>query len=219
MSPLGGRRVVVTAGGTREPIDPVRFLGNRSSGKMGWALALAALARGAEVILVTAATPPPATRGLTVITAETADEMHARVRESLSPGAVLIMAAAVADYRPRERAARKLKKRAEGLTLDLVPTIDILLSLARDAMRDQLFVVGFAAETDDVVRNGQAKALGKRLDLCVINDIAQPGIGMGADDNAVTIVDRNGLVLELPRAPKRAIADAILALIEERLTR
>jgi phosphopantothenoylcysteine decarboxylase/phosphopantothenate--cysteine ligase len=214
MAGLGGVRVVVTAGGTREPIDPVRFLGNRSSGKMGNALAVEATRRGAEVVLITAAPHPVDVER--VVEVETAAEMEAAVRDALTPGAVLIMAAAVADYRPAQRASQKIKKRSQGLTLELVPTTDILLSLARDSMRDRLYVVGFAAETENVVRGGQEKALAKRLDLCVINDVSQPGIGMGTDDNAVTIVDRSGLVAEVSRAPKSTVARAILDIIEER---
>ncbi len=211
---LGGMRIVVTAGGTREPIDPVRFLGNRSSGKMGNALAETAAAAGAAVFLITAA-PPPVVRDIRVIQVTTSDEMHAAVRDTLTPGSVLIMAAAVADYRPADVAEHKLKKSPDGVTLRLVPTVDILSSLAADPMREQLFVVGFAAETDDAVANGHAKLVAKRLDLCVVNDVSQPGIGMGADDNAVTIIDAAGVVADIPRAPKVEVARAILEIISQ----
>ena len=214
---IAGRRVVVTAGGTREPIDPVRYLGNRSSGKMGVALARAARLRGAEVFLVTAAAFPPDAAELHAVAADTAAEMEMRVRDCLAPGSVLIMAAAVADYRPRQYSVHKLKKQAGGFSLDLIPTVDILKRLGNDPMRDALFVVGFAAETDDAVANGRSKVVSKRLDLCVINDVAAPGIGMGADDNAVTIVDREGIVAEVSRRPKSEVAEAILDVIEARI--
>ena len=216
-SGLAGRRVVVTAGGTREPVDPVRYLGNRSSGKMGVALARAARARGAEVFLVTAAPFPPDAAELHAIAADTAEEMEARVRDCLSPGAVLVMAAAVADYRPRRYSDHKLKKQPTGFSLELVPTVDILKRLGSDPIRGSLYVVGFAAETDDAVANGRSKVASKRLDLCVINDVSAPGIGMGADDNAVTIVDREGLVAEISRRPKSEVAEAILGVVEARI--
>ena len=154
---INGLRFVVTAGGTREPIDPVRFIGNRSSGKMGNAVAAAALRQGAVVTLVTAAPPPVAQPGLQVVAVETAAEMHAAVREALVSAQVLVMAAAVADWRPREVAGNKLKKGgAETLTLELVPAVDILRSLHNDGAAQGVFVVGFAAETEHVIEIGRA---------------------------------------------------------------
>ncbi len=216
-SPLAGRVVVVTAGGTREPIDPVRYLGNRSSGKMGNAIAVAAAARGARVTLITTVTPPSTTADLTVVTVDTADEMNAAVRSVLADAAVLVMAAAVADYRVAEVAPRKLKKR-DGLTLSLVPAVDILRSLATDPLRHGVFVVGFAAETDDTHANALRKLTEKRLDLVVLNDVSRPEFGMGSEANEVTVFDANGLVAHLAVRPKPLVAAALLDIIEERLS-
>ena len=214
-SPLAGRRVVVTAGGTREPIDPVRYLGNRSSGQMGNAIAGAAAARGAEVMLITTTTPPEDAR-IVVVPVETAAEMDAAVRAALPGAAALVMAAAVADYRVENRAEQKLKKR-DSLTLHLVPTVDILRSLAGDPVRAGVLVVGFAAETDDLAANAQRKLTAKGLDLIVLNDVSRPDIGMGSADNEVTVFDNAGVVAEISRRPKPMVADALLDLVEARL--
>jgi phosphopantothenoylcysteine decarboxylase / phosphopantothenate---cysteine ligase len=215
---LSGRRVIVTAGGTREPIDPVRYLGNRSSGKMGNAVAVVAAERGAAVTLVTTVAPPPPHPRITVVAVDTADQMNAAVRAALPGAAVLIMAAAVADYRVAEVAPRKMKKR-EGLILTLVPTVDILRSLADDPLRDGVFVVGFAAETDDGERSAVAKLTEKRLDLVVLNDVSQPGIAMGSDDNEVTVFDVNGKAAQVTARPKPLVAAALLDIVETRLGR
>ena len=207
---LAGQHVVVTSGGTREPIDPVRFVGNRSSGKMGAALVTEALRLGARVTLVTAAPPPPPRGGLTVVEAGTAADMLDAVRGALPGAAVLIMAAAVADYRPAEPSQQKLKKRDATMALQLVPTVDILRSLRDDAARRGVLVVGFAAETDDVLANARQKLEEKGLDLVVANDVGADGIGMGSDDNAVTIIGRDGIVGEVARAPKTDVARAVL---------
>lgn len=212
---INGLRFVVTAGGTRESIDPVRFIGNRSSGKMGNELAAAALRRGATVTLVTAAAVPAAQPGLEVVTVETADEMHAAVRGALPGARVLIMAAAVADWRPREAARHKIKKGADTLTLELVPTVDILRSLRDDDAAKGMFVVGFAAETEHVIDNAWAKLDAKHLDLVVVNDVSREGIGMGADDNEVTVIGRDGTLQTIARAPKSVVADAIVRIIED----
>ena len=217
--PLRGIRVVVTAGGTREPIDPVRFLGNRSSGKMGNALAGAFQEAGAEVELITAAPPPPALPGLSITEVETADEMQRAVWRGLDGADLLLMAAAVADYRPRQAAAHKLKKSGDELTLDLVPTVDILESLRTHPRRSRVLVVGFAAETDDLLANAAAKLRRKGLDLIVLNDVSAPGVGMGADDNAVTVLDREGVVLTVERMPKLEVARRLVALVGERMVR
>jgi phosphopantothenoylcysteine decarboxylase/phosphopantothenate--cysteine ligase len=214
-SPLAGRTVVVTAGGTREPIDPVRYLGNRSSGKMGNALAVAAADRGASVILVTTVAPPDHPR-VEVVAVDTAEEMNAAVRDALPGAALLVMAAAVADYRVTQVASGKMKKR-DTMTLSLVPTIDILRSLAADPLRDGVFVVGFAAETDDAEVNAVRKLADKRLDLVVLNDVSRAGIGMGSDENEVTVFDAAGAVAHLAMRPKPMVAVALLDLIEERL--
>ena len=214
---INGLRFVVTAGGTREPIDPVRFIGNRSSGKMGNELAAAAVRQGASVTLVTAAAAPAEQPGLEVVMVETAAEMHAAVRNSLPGTRVLIMAAAVADWRPREAARNKLKKGADTLTLELVPTVDILRALHDDAAAQGVFVVGFAAETEHVIDNARAKLAAKQLDLIVVNDVSREGIGMGADDNEVTVIGRDGMLRTIARAPKSVIADAIVRIIASRL--
>jgi phosphopantothenoylcysteine decarboxylase / phosphopantothenate---cysteine ligase len=214
---INGVRVVVTAGGTREPIDPVRFIGNRSSGKMGNELAAAAIRQGATVTLVTAGAAPAALPGLEVVPVETADEMHAAVRAALVGARVLIMAAAVADWRPRQVAPQKLKKGADTMTLELVPTVDILRALRADDAAAGVFIVGFAAETEHVIDNARAKLDAKRLDLVVVNDVSQAGIGMGADENEVTIIGRDGAVEAVARAPKAIVADAIIRIIASRL--
>jgi phosphopantothenoylcysteine decarboxylase/phosphopantothenate--cysteine ligase len=216
---LAGARVVVTAGGTREPLDPVRFLGNRSSGKMGNALAAACREAGAAVVLVTAASPPPTADGVRVVQVETAEEMHRAVWAALEHADLLLMAAAVADYRPREASPRKLKKSPAGMTLELVPTVDILASLRDHPRRSRLFVVGFAAETDSAVANAEAKLRAKGLDLIVLNDVGAPGVGMGSDDNAVTVLDSSGVVLSVERMPKLEVARRLVALVASRLPR
>jgi phosphopantothenoylcysteine decarboxylase/phosphopantothenate--cysteine ligase len=216
---LDGIRAVVTAGGTREPIDPVRFIGNRSSGKMGNALVTACLEAGVEVELITAAPPPPAARGLHVTEVETAEEMRRAVWTALESADLLLMAAAVADYRPRQAAVRKVKKNATGITLELVPTVDILASLRDHPRRSSLLVVGFAAETDDLIANAADKLRRKGLDLIVLNDVSAPGIGMGADDNAVTVLDGEGIVVTVPRAPKLEVARRIVEVAGARLRR
>ncbi|HEV7679735.1 MAG TPA: bifunctional phosphopantothenoylcysteine decarboxylase/phosphopantothenate synthase [Candidatus Dormibacteraeota bacterium] len=210
---LAGEHVVVTSGGTREPIDPVRYIGNRSSGKMGLALAREALRLGAHVTLVTSAPPPPPQPGLDVVEVETAAQMDAAVRSSVWDAAVLIMAAAVADYRPAEVATRKIKKSGDGMTLDLVPTVDILRSLRDERRPAQLCVVGFAAETDDLLANARQKLEAKGLDLIVANDVGRSDVGMGSDDNAVVIVGPGGVVAEVGRAPKPEVARSIFAAI------
>jgi phosphopantothenoylcysteine decarboxylase / phosphopantothenate---cysteine ligase len=213
---LAGERVVVTSGGTREPIDPVRYVGNRSSGKMGLALAHEALRLGARVTLVTAAPPPPPQPNLDVVQVETAAEMLDAVRGAVVDAAVLIMAAAAADYRPAQVAARKIKKSDQPLQLDLVPTVDILRTLRGGNARSdgsRLYVVGFAAETDDLLANARHKLDEKGLDLIVANDVSRSGVGMGADDNAVTVIGPGGVLAEVSRAPKPEVARAVFEAI------
>lgn len=204
---LAGERVLITAGPTREPVDPVRYLSNRSSGKMGNALALAALRRGAQVVLVsgpTSLTPPP---GAVFVPVETAEEMREAVLQHLASATIVIKAAAVADYRPKEPRAAKIKSRQEEITLTLAPTSDILKEVA--TRKDNQFLVGFAAETHDVKRNAREKLEAKRIDLMVANDVSQAGIGFEADDNQVTLLDRWGGMIELPRMPKLQVANQI----------
>ncbi len=206
---------MVTAGGTREPIDRVRFLGNRSSGRMGNAIAAGAAQRGAEVVLITTM-PPVAHDRVRAIAVETAAEMHDAVAAELDGAAVLVMAAAVADYRLGMVAPGKLKK-AASLTLELVPTVDILTALAHDPRRDGVLMVGFAAETDDLRANAVRKLEEKELDLIVLNDVSRAHIGMGSADNEVTVFDRAGVVAEISQRPKAEIATAILDIVEARL--
>ena len=212
---LDGIRAVVTAGGTREPIDPVRYIGNRSSGKQGYALAGALARRGAHVTLVSTvtgslATPP----GVAVAEVETAAQMEAAVRAAAADATVVVMAAAVADFTPKARADRKLKK-SDGIPeviLDQTP--DILAGLGRDRRPGQI-IVGFAAET--VTGSGptlrdlaRAKLSAKGADLIVANDVAAPGVGFSHDTNAVLIVGSDGLDLEVPLGTKDAVAEAVV---------
>jgi phosphopantothenoylcysteine decarboxylase/phosphopantothenate--cysteine ligase len=205
---LTGERVLVTAGPTREPIDPVRYISNRSSGKMGYRLAAAAFRRGAEVVLVSGPTAiaPPA--GVTFVPVETAEEMREAVLQHAGTATIVVKAAAVADYRMKAPSVTKIKGKHD-LTLELTPNPDILrevVAAARGA-----FVVGFAAETNDVVANAQAKLEAKNVDLLVVNDVSQRGIGFEAEDNEVTLLDRWGGNRALPRLPKAEVADAILS--------
>jgi phosphopantothenoylcysteine decarboxylase/phosphopantothenate--cysteine ligase len=208
---LTGETIVVTAGPTREPIDPVRYISNRSSGKMGYNIAAAALRRGAAVTLVsgpTALTPPAAA---TFVPVQTAEEMREAVLRHLAGATIVIKAAAVADYRVRRPSEIKIKGKRD-LTLELTPNPDILAEVA--AGHSGAFVVGFAAETNDVAANARAKLEAKGIDLLVANDVSQAGIGFDADDNEVLLIDRWGGNRALPRMAKRAVADAILSEIQ-----
>lgn len=202
---LKGRHLVVTAGGTQEPIDPVRYIGNRSSGKMGYALAEAARARGADVTLITAPTSLAGPVGIDVIRVRKAEEMRKAVKNAASRADVLIMAAAVADYRPTRAAKDKIKKGKAKLTLELERTRDILGSVKGDFIK-----VGFAAESSKVTENAKRKVKEKRLDFIVANDIAASDSGFGTDTNRVTIIDRKGKVDRLPLLAKREVAERIL---------
>jgi phosphopantothenoylcysteine decarboxylase/phosphopantothenate--cysteine ligase len=200
-------RVVVTAGPTREPIDPVRYISNRSSGRMGYALAAAAARRGAQVTLVsgpTALTPPPS---VVFVPVQTAEEMREAVLQHAGSASIIVKAAAVADYRAQHPAAQKIKGKRD-LTLALTPNPDILAEVA--ARAGSAFIVGFAAETNDVVANARAKLEAKGIDLLVANDVSRRDIGFDAEDNEVLLVDRWGGGRALPRMPKAAVADAIL---------
>jgi phosphopantothenoylcysteine decarboxylase/phosphopantothenate--cysteine ligase len=218
---LAGRRVVVTAGATREPIDGVRFLGNRSSGKMGAALAAAAVARGADVTLV-AGPETPAVPGARRIDFETAGDLE-RTLADLAPRAdVIVMAAAVADFRPRSPVAGKLSRRTAGseisLTLEAVP--DLLAGLARARRGARPYLIGFAAEMaggDALAERAAAKLREKRCDAIVGNDVSAREIGFGADENAVTVLFGDGARHAIARAPKRAIADSLWSLFAPRL--
>ncbi|MGH9214398.1 MAG: bifunctional phosphopantothenoylcysteine decarboxylase/phosphopantothenate--cysteine ligase CoaBC [Acidimicrobiales bacterium] len=215
---LDGLHVLVSAGGTREPIDPVRFIGNRSSGKQGHALADEAAARGAKVTLVTTTTRPgPA--GADVVRVETAAEMAGAVESRAADADVVVMAAAVADFRPVSRSARKLKK-SEGVPeIVLEPTPDILATLGRHKRSGQT-LVGFAAETHDLRKNAGAKLAAKGADIVVANDVSAPGAGFEHDTNQVTLLFADGVARDLPITDKRAVAREIFdAIVELRSNR
>ena len=205
---LAGLRLLVTAGGTREPIDPVRFISNRSSGRQGHALAETAHRRGAIVTLVTASElAPPA--GVEVIAVETAAELKDAVLSRADGADIVVMAAAVADFRPKQASSTKLKKRDGLPDLVLEPTDDILFELGRRRHAGQV-LVGFAAETDDAVEEGARKLREKGADLVVVNEVGRADVGFGTDTNAVTILGRDGDRTDVPLASKRTIADAVL---------
>jgi phosphopantothenoylcysteine decarboxylase / phosphopantothenate---cysteine ligase len=212
--PWAGRRVLVSAGGTREPIDRVRYVGNRSSGRMGFALAAAAARRGADVAVVAAnvalETPP----GVTRIDVETAAQLQARLEEAFPSTDVLLMAAAVADFRPVEPAEGKLKKTGrDRMVVEMEPTTDILALLSGRKAAGQL-VVGFAAEHGDgAIAYGADKLARKKLDAIVVNDVSRPGVGFDTADNEVAILTEDGRV-DVPKAPKAEIADAILDAVD-----
>ncbi|WP_456788485.1 bifunctional phosphopantothenoylcysteine decarboxylase/phosphopantothenate--cysteine ligase CoaBC [Cellulomonas sp. P5_C5] len=211
---LAGTHVVVSAGGTREPLDPVRFLGNRSSGRQGVALAQTAHARGARVTLVAANIDVPVPAGVDVVHAETGAELRDAVRAAAKDADVVVMAAAVADFRPRTSAESKIKKQADGAptVLELVETVDILAELAAQRLRPGQVVVGFAAETGDqtesVLEHGRAKARRKGADLLVVNAVGG-GRGFGTDLNDVTILDGAGAVVAEASGTKAEVADAV----------
>jgi phosphopantothenoylcysteine decarboxylase / phosphopantothenate---cysteine ligase len=217
--PWLGVRVLVTAGGTREPIDSVRYIGNRSSGRMGYALAERAARRGAEVSVVAANVALPAPPGVTVVPVETAADLEAACSERFDTTDVLLMAAAVADFRPREAAARKLKKDAGPPQLDLEPTEDVLSALSGRRRPGQV-LVGFAAEHGDgAVSYGRGKLQRKGLDAIVVNDISQPGIGFDAAENEVTILTADGSERRLRRSRKEHIADGVLDVVDKLFVR
>lgn len=213
---LAGRRVVVTAGPTREPVDPVRYLSNRSSGKMGIALAAAAWRRGADVTLIAGPLGAPAPAGPRLVHVETTEEMARAVADALREADALVMAAAPADFRAAAPAGEKIKKAKAPDALGLAPTPDIL-STTRDARRPGAVVVGFALETTDALRNGRGKLEAKELDLVVVNDATEAGAGFAVDTNRVTLIGRDGSERALPLLPKVQVADAILDRVRELL--
>ena len=210
---LAGMHVVVSAGGTREPIDAVRVIANRSSGKQGYAVAAEALARGARVTLVsTVELSTPAGASLCVV--ETAAEMQAAMERLAADADVVVMAAAVADFRPVSAAAGKIKKDSGVPEIVLEPTPDILAGLGARKPAGQV-LVGFAAETSDLVANATSKLQRKKLDLVVANDVSAPGVGFQHDTNAVTLLRANGTAISVPLSDKRAIAAAVLDSVYE----
>ena len=209
---LAGETVLITAGPTREPIDPVRFISNRSSGKMGYALAEMALHRGARVVLITGpvALAPPA--GADVLRVETAEEMRAAVLQRMAEATVVIKAAAVSDFRPRAAADQKLKRgRQDLLTLELQSTSDIVAEVARQARAGQI-IVGFAAETQNALENARRKLVEKRLQAIVVNDVSRPGIGFDSDRNAVSIITA-GEEIVIPETSKQEVARRVLDVV------
>jgi phosphopantothenoylcysteine decarboxylase/phosphopantothenate--cysteine ligase len=212
---LAGRKIVVSAGGTQEPIDPVRFVGNFSSGKMGYALAEAARDRGAEVVLVSAPVSLPCPYGVRLVPVRRAVEMRDAIAADCADADVLIMAAAVADYEPASRVEQKIKRKGERLALELAETPDILAGVKGKFVR-----VGFAAESQNVVRNATEKLSRKKLDLMVANDITAAGSGFGSDTNQVVMIDTSGRAESLPLLPKYDVAqrvlDRVVSLLKER---
>jgi Phosphopantothenoylcysteine synthetase/decarboxylase len=214
-------RFLITAGPTREPIDPVRYISNRSSGKMGYAIAEAALEAGHGVVLISGSVNLDSPRGAHVISILTSDEIYDAVHQHVGDCDVLVMCAAVADYKPQNVSATKIKKREAPLSLELVPTRDILSSIKNNDR--QFLVVGFAAETNDVETNARKKLQTKHCDIIVANDVGGPDSGMESDQNEVTIFFRSGETKKISRAPKKIIARELVKIFsntrEKRLTK
>jgi phosphopantothenoylcysteine decarboxylase/phosphopantothenate--cysteine ligase len=213
---LAGRRVVVSAGGTREYLDPVRFLGNRSSGRQGYALARTAAARGAEVVLVSANAALPDPAGVKVVRVVSAEDLRVAVVEAAADADAVVMAAAVADFRPAVRETSKIKKSsAAPEPVALVANPDVLAELSASKRSGQV-VVGFAAETDDVLANGRAKLARKGCDLLVVNEVGD-GLAFEVEDNAAVVLGADGSETEIPRGSKDAVAHAVWDLVAARL--
>ncbi len=210
---LAGKTVLVTAGPTREFIDAVRYISNPSTGKMGYALAAAARDRGAEVILISGPTQLAPPQGVKVVSVVSAGDMHRAVTEHLDRSHIVIMAAAVSDFKPLQTSDRKIKKEDAARTLQLERTGDILFELGKAGGKRML--VGFAAETDDVEQNAVKKLKDKNLDIIVVNDLLRSGSGFGVDTNAVTIIDRTGKRTEVPTLPKTQVAAAVMTAISK----
>ena len=207
---LTGEHVLITVGATREAIDPVRFLSNNSSGRMGFAIARAAKSRGALVTVIAGTTTASPPNDVEIVTINSAEEMHAAVMNKLSDASIFIGAAAVADYRPAKRSGGKIKKTESSLSLELERTPDILSEVA-NTKQEGLLVIGFAAETDNVMANARAKLNNKNLDAIVANDVSQAGVGFDTVTNAVTIISRNRKTpIQVPLLAKTTVADIIL---------
>jgi phosphopantothenoylcysteine decarboxylase/phosphopantothenate--cysteine ligase len=213
---LEGLHVVVSAGGTREPLDPVRFIGNRSSGKMGVALAEAARDRGASVTLVAGAMSVAPPRGVTVVEATTAAAMHEAVMRVAPAADILVMAAAVADFAPKRPSAKKIKRQGPGLQVDLVPNPDIVAEVGELPDDVRPFLIGFAAESDDLEANARSKLRDKGLDLIVGNTVGGPFDAIGSDENKVTVFGAEGALTDWPMLPKRQVAERLWDLIVDR---
>jgi phosphopantothenoylcysteine decarboxylase/phosphopantothenate--cysteine ligase len=204
-------RFVVTAGPTREPIDPVRYLGNRSSGKMGYAIAKAAAEAGHNVALISGPVNLAAPKGAELVSVLTSDEMYDAVHSHIEGSDVVVMCAAVADYKPAKVSAHKIKKQNETLSLELIPTRDILASLGQKDR--QFLLVGFAAETNDLEENARKKLREKNCDIIVANDVSEKNSGMESNENEVTVLFRNGENKKMSRAPKKNIARELVKII------
>ena len=209
---LTGKKILVTAGGTQEPIDPVRVIGNHSSGKQGYAIAQCALDLGAAVTLITTPTSLPMPFGAQVVPVHTAKEMHQAVMDNLAEANTLIMAAAVADFRPVKQEDQKIKKEKGLNEITLEPTTDILLEVSRkkEKINPSLRVIGFAAESQDFLSNAKKKMDSKHLDMIVVNDITSPQAGFGVDTNQVTLLFADGSAEELPLMTKSDVAEKII---------
>ena len=205
---LEGETVLVSAGPTREDLDPVRYITNRSSGKMGYAVAEAAAKRGAKVILISGPVILETPAGVERVDVRTAEEMRRAVGERFSEASIAVLAAAVSDYRPAELRAEKIKKSNTPLAISLEPTTDILAEVA--TRKGQKIVVGFAAETDQVAENARKKLVSKNADLMVANDVTAEGAGFDSDTNVVTLFSRDGRDLALPKMPKSEVAQRVL---------
>ncbi|MBI5183049.1 MAG: bifunctional phosphopantothenoylcysteine decarboxylase/phosphopantothenate--cysteine ligase CoaBC [Nitrospinae bacterium] len=205
---LSNRTILITAGPTQEPLDPVRYLSNPSSGKMGYALAERAKRRGAEVILISGPTSLPVPSGVTFIPVRRAEEMEKAVFGHIDRSDIVIMSAAVSDFEPKRYSEKKIPKSDNGLVLELKRTHDILANIGLHK-KDKI-IVGFAAETDDIIAKGEKKLKDKRLDLIVVNDISDPDIGFRSDFNKVSIIDSEGKVEHLPLMSKMRLADIII---------
>ena len=212
---LNGLKILVTAGPTEEPLDPVRYITNPSSGKMGYAVAGQASLRGAKVTLISGPTHLEPPNGVETLFCKQAGEMLALVNQHFPDCDVLVMVAAVGDFQPETVQKEKIKKQGEPLVLKLMPTTDILLEVSKTKTRQM--VVGFAAESENVVQSAQEKLIRKNLDLIVANDISAPGIGFQSDSNQVTLIDKAGNIDPLPRLSKREIADVVLDRIKGRV--
>jgi len=214
---LLGRHVVVSAGGTREPLDPVRYLGNRSSGRQGYALARTAIARGAEVTLVSANVALPEPAGVKLVRVRTAEDLRRAMLDAAPAADAIVMAAAVADFRPAAKAQHKLKKTdSDPEPVALVRNPDVLAELSRDRTRPGQVVVGFAAETNDVLANGTAKLAAKGCDLLVVNEVGETR-AFETPDNAATVLGADGSVTEVPLGSKEALAHAVWDLVAARI--
>lgn len=212
---LAGKKILVTAGGTIEPIDPVRFICNRSSGKMGFEIAKAAQVYGAEVILIAGNTTAEVPKNLKFVKVETAEQMREEVLEEFDSVDAVIMSAAVSDYRVKNIAPQKIKKNSETLTLELVKNPDILKELGQ--RKNNQLLVGFAAETQNVINYAKNKIVEKNLDLIVANDVSQEGAGFAVDTNIISIINRAGQIENFPKLSKSELAEKIILRVAERL--